>query len=184
VPDDPALIHEALKIALRDYDMILTTGGVSVGEYDYVKEILQKLNVQSHFWKVAIKPGKPFFFGSYGSKLVFGLPGNPVAVLLTFWLLIRPSIQQMMGSSPGELLKLRARLAKTIHKKPGRLEFVRAKLSKIEDELVVEPAAGQGSHMLGGLSMANSLIWFAQDADCLSAGDTVGVSLLHWELPA
>lgn len=185
--DESDSLREKLAQALQHADVIITSGGVSVGEYDLVKTVLAELGVVSRFWKVAIKPGKPVYFGtlplSPGSpqeKLVFGLPGNPVAVLLTFHLLVRPALLKQMGVSHHSLATFQATLTQAIRKKPGRLEFVRGVLSNNDGALAVIPTLGQGSHMLGGLSRANCLITFPMDASQLDAGQSVDVELLEW----
>lgn len=181
VADSLPATKEALANALAQADILITSGGVSVGEFDWVKEAAESLGVQTHFWKVAIKPGKPVFFGSQGQKLIFGLPGNPVAVLLTFYLFVQPALQKMQGlegGGPKQLLK--ARLLKDLSKKPERLDFVRGKLGRDAEGLTVMPSVGQGSHMLGGLAQADCLLPFAQEASALSAGTWVDVIPLKW----
>lgn len=184
--DDKESLRQELSNALENADIVITTGGVSVGECDYVKEILIDLHVESHFWKVAIKPGKPVYFGSLSNsqtpfkKLVFGLPGNPVAMLLTFQLLAKPALLKMMGVEESDSFKIVACLTHDLRKKPGRLEFVRGIVSSQNGKLSVKPAIGQGSHMLGGLSQANCLIQFPAEESHLPAGEKVEVELLNW----
>lgn len=171
--------------ALEQADVLITSGGVSVGEFDWVKEAAQSLGVEKHFWKVAIKPGKPVFFGSQANsqtkKLIFGLPGNPVAVMLTFYLLVKPALLQMQGlqvQSPTATLE--ARLLSDLRKRPERLDFIRGQLGRDENGLTVMPTTGQGSHMLSGLVQADCLLPFALEASELASGRQVEVLPLSW----
>lgn len=188
VGDNPEEITGMLKSLLDETDMVITTGGVSVGEFDWVKPVMTDIGIQAHFWGVAIKPGKPVFFGTYCAgelepeKPVFGLPGNPVAVLLTFYLLVKPALLKMMGLHDIPLLKFKARLMQDIRKKPGRTEYVRGLLIPDADGMwTAQPVLGQGSHMLSGLAKANGLIIFPLEADYLEAGTIVDVHVLNWQ---
>jgi molybdopterin molybdotransferase len=185
VNDSLAETQDALNHALTEADIVITSGGVSVGEFDWVKKAAESLGVQSHFWKVAIKPGKPIYFGSRDQTLLFGLPGNPVAVLVTFYLFVLPALKKMQGLEPennrsSRLLK--ARLLKDLSKRPERLDFVRGQLSQDESGFTVMPTTGQGSHMLGGLAMADCLLPFALEDSDLKAGTWVDVIPLNWSL--
>ncbi len=181
VKDEKQSIRKAISNAIKLSDIIISVGGVSVGEYDFVKEILINLGVKEIYWKVAIKPGKPNFFGVLGKKLIFGLPGNPVAALLSFYKLVTPAINKLMGMNNSSALELQAVLTKDIKKKSGRLEFVRGILSTDEnDELFVTPTKGQDSHMLGGLARANCLIHFPKEGTIVLKGSIVKVELLRW----
>jgi molybdopterin molybdotransferase len=157
---------------------------VSVGEFDWVKDAAKRLKIQPHFWKVAIKPGKPVFFGTRDNgqrrQLVFGLPGNPVAVLLTFYLFVRPALQAMQGLAPAPALLPKARLVSGLRKKPGRLDFVRAKLGRDEVGMTALPASRQGSHMLGGLAVADCLVPFAREESAMPEGSWTEVIPLDW----
>ncbi|MHB9132455.1 MAG: molybdopterin molybdotransferase MoeA [Armatimonadota bacterium] len=182
--DDPALLREQLSNALANADVVITVGGVSVGDYDFVKEVCEELGVVTQCWKVAIKPGKPFYFGTRananGEKLVCGLPGNPVSALVTFHELVKPALLRMMGAAEVCPPMLIATLTKSLRKKAGRMEFVRGFASARDGQLVVEPTVGQDSHMLGGMAKANCLIHFPQEANALAVGDTVDIELLGW----
>jgi molybdopterin molybdotransferase len=175
----------AMAGALEVSDIVISTGGVSVGEFDLVKDIAGSLDIETLFWKVAIKPGKPVFFGikrepATRQKLIFGLPGNPVAVLVTFHLFIRPLLLQMTGRKGKSASFQKACLSADLRKKPGRLDFVRGKLDVGGDQLAVTPCKGQGSHMLGGLAQADCLILFPQEASFLAAETIVDIIPLHW----
>jgi molybdopterin molybdotransferase len=183
VGDNAKRIEQTLRRGFANADVVISSGGVSVGSSDFVRDVLGKLKVRRIFWKIAIKPGKPIYFGKRGKTLVFSLPGNPVAAQLGFQLFIKPALLRMMGSKAVEPLVLTSCLTHELKKKPGRMEFVRGILThSAEGELKVRPAQGQDSHMMGGLATANCLIHFAKDADRLSAGSDVTVTLLHWSV--
>jgi molybdopterin molybdotransferase len=176
------------KRALAFADIIVSTGGVSVGDYDFVKEALEQLAVQTFIWRIAIKPGKPVYFGVFTEpssgrrRYVFGLPGNPVSALVTFHTLVVPAIRKLMGDVAfADQLMLPARLGAALRKKAGRLEFVRGRVYTASDgTLAVDPTVGQDSHMLTGLANANALIVFPLERETLSAGEIVQVRLLNW----
>ncbi|HEY9790941.1 MAG TPA: gephyrin-like molybdotransferase Glp [Candidatus Obscuribacterales bacterium] len=177
------VFHRALGFA----DVIVSTGGVSVGDYDFVKAALESLHVETHIWKIAMKPGKPVYFGVYTTprnkrkRYVFGLPGNPVSALVTFRTLVVPAVAKLMGVRDcADELIVRAELTSELRKKAGRLEFVRGRLKHEAGKLYVQPTVGQDSHMLGGLATANALITFPLEAEKLPAGQSVEVRLLNW----
>jgi len=181
VPDKETAIRQALVKALASADAVITVGGISVGEYDLVKKALAGLKVKTIFWTVAMKPGKPNYFGTRGRKLVFGVPGNPVAALVSFHLLVRPALMKMMGFGEKSLTTVKAKLQSSLTKAAGRLEFVRGVLSMDETgELAVMPLRRRDSHMLGGLVGANSLIHFPKNDRYLPEGINVDVSFLNW----
>jgi len=179
--DTPDAIRAQIAAALEWADAVITVGGVSVGDYDFVKEAAGSLDIQAHCWKVAIKPGKPFFFGTREKQLVFGLPGNPVSALLTFYKLVRPALLRLMGMAEVEPLSLTATLTAALKKKAGRLEFVRGVASLRDGQLVVTPTTGQDSHMLGGFAQANCLIRFPKPAESCAAGKEITIELLDWD---
>lgn len=178
--DTPEAIRAALETALAWADVVITIGGVSVGDYDFVKDAGAALDIQALCWQVAIKPGKPFFFGVHGARLVCGLPGNPVSALLTFQILVRPALLRLMGAADVAPRLLAARLAAPLKKKAGRLEFVRGVAEARDGALVVTPTVGQDSHMLGGFARANCLIRFPAPATACAAGEVVEIELLDW----
>jgi molybdopterin molybdotransferase len=194
--DRPALLKRHLADAMAQSDVLLTVGGISVGDYDHVRAVLGELGVREVFWRVAIKPGKPAYFGVWErnaplkstrsrrhrpqSCLVFGLPGNPVSALVCFHQLVRPALLRMMGMSTVEPPTIMARLVGDRRKEPGRLEWVRGRISTHDGEPVVEPTPGQDSHMLGGLAQANCLIRFPQSDSHLADGERVAVEPLSW----
>ncbi|MBK9141049.1 MAG: molybdopterin molybdotransferase MoeA [Candidatus Melainabacteria bacterium] len=176
---------EAFESALRDSDLVISAGGVSVGDRDFVKATLEdKLGVRTIFWRVAVKPGKPVYFGcrekDRNMKLVFGLPGNPVSVLLTFHLFVKPALLTLQGGANKARI-LTARLAEQVRKKPGRLDFVRGKMtSSPEGTLQAIPTRGQDSHMLSGLAAAECLLHCRQEDTLLAEGDLIDIEILDW----
>lgn len=184
--DDADSTRNAIKHGLKESDVLITAGGVSVGDYDIVKDILEECGVRGLFWRIAIKPGKPVYFGTLDAKkgsrrkLVFGLPGNPVSALVTFHQLVRPALLKMMGASTVTIPCVPGKLTKTLSKKAGRVEFVRAVMSLDGDQTMIHPTVGQDSHMLGGLSLANCLVRFEREAEVIEEGDRVFAELLSW----
>jgi molybdopterin molybdotransferase len=179
--DSAPRIKAALERALGAADVVVSAGGVSVGDHDLVRDVCRSVGIRQVFWRVAIKPGKPNFFGTKGKQLFFGVPGNPVAALLSFHLLVRPALFGMMGTTSAPPLSLTARMEVRSTKKAGRAEFLRATLRADEQgELLARPLRGQDSHMLGGLAMADCLIHFPAGASELRAGAKVAVTLLRW----
>lgn len=175
--DDPEASAQVLNEALEQCDLLITTGGVSVGDRDVVRQTLHSLGVQEIFWKVAIKPGKPVFMGRMGRKVVFGLPGNPLSVLATFHLLVQPWIRASMGFSSPSPRRHKAKLASALTHKPGRNEFVPGSTTLVGGDLWVSPIPGQGSHMLSGMATANALIDVPTELEFLDEGQLV------WVLP-
>lgn len=181
VGDDPKEIAEAIEEGLR-YDILLTTGGVSAGRYDYVQHVFPELGVTPLFHKVAVKPGKPILFGirhdPTGSCAVFGLPGNPVSTMVTFAQFVRPAIGLLLGEDAAPV-RLRARLLDPIAKKEGFRHFVRGRLGRDEKgEAVVSTTGTQSSGAISSMSRANGLIILDEESRGLDAGAMVEVELL------
>jgi molybdopterin molybdotransferase len=175
IPDRPEAILEAFTDARDTADMILTTGGVSVGDADYVKQTLEQLG-RIHFWKIAMKPGRPLAFGRLGGALFFGLPGNPVSTMATFILFVRPSLQRLMGMEPRPPLTMRARCLNRLRKVPGRTDYQRGILSLDEDgQPVVSTTGLQGSHVLSSMSRANAFIVIPRESGDVEEGAEVEV---------
>lgn len=178
IADDPELLEARFRQAAQAYDAIITTGGASVGDADYVKDILARCGSVT-FWKLAIKPGKPLAFGNIGQCLFFGLPGNPVAVMVTFQYLVAPALRQLSGLPDRPALTLKASCASTLKKAPGRLEFQRGILSQDADGgLTVCSSGAQGSNILSTLSHANCYIILPADSTGAAVGDQVTVGLI------
>lgn len=158
VRDDPAALRAAFREGLR-CDILLSTGGVSVGDFDFVKEVLEELGVVMDFWKVWMKPGKPLAFGSIGSRPIFGLPGNPVSCMVNFLQFVRPMIRKMMGDPNPFLPVLRARLEAPIKRRPDRPELLRVALRHDGEHLWARAVGGhQGSGNLAAMAEAQGLI--------------------------
>jgi len=181
VQDEPKAIENALANALASADVVITCGGVSVGEHDLIRATCERLGVQEMFWRVAMRPGKPFYFGmSPQGQPVFGLPGNPVSALVTFFVLVRPALRKMIGLENEESWQ-RARLAFPYRKQKGRAEFVRL-YEQDGPELTVIPVDKQGSHMLTGLADAQYLGYLHEDGERYEQDDFIEVKKLTWGL--
>jgi molybdopterin molybdotransferase len=177
--DEHRATRRAFETAIKENDIIISLGGISVGAFDFVKDVAEQIGIETVFWRIAIKPGKPVYFGKKGKKRIFGLPGNPVSALVTYHQLVQPALRKMMGYPDKPAIQLKARLGARLRKKPGRQEFVRGILN-YDGIFRVTPAIGQDSHMLGGLMAANCLIDFPTAAETLSEHDSVSVDLLDW----
>lgn len=156
VADSHQATVDALRSAAEAADCIITTGGVSVGDEDHVRAAVEELG-QLELWKLAIKPGKPFSFGQVGGKPFFGLPGNPVAVFVTFTLLVRPALLRLMGASRWQAPRFPVRLGFAVDKAGSRQEYLRVRLVQTEAETRLEAFADQGSSLLSSLSWADGL---------------------------
>ena len=175
VPDNAEATRAALAGALSECDLIVTCGGVSVGQMDFVKSAFEDLGGQLQFWKVAIKPGRPFVFGRRGEKLLFGLPGNPVSAFVTFLVLARPALLRWQGAEEIGLPICRGLLAEPISNPDHRRHFIRISL---DSEGFVRLAGTQASHILSALAAANGLL-DVPPKTTWAAGTTVQV--LRWE---
>jgi molybdopterin molybdotransferase len=170
--DDPRTLIAALKRAGEQADIIVTSGGVSAGEADFLPNIVADIG-KVYFWKVRIKPGMPFLFGQIGKALLFALPGNPVSGIATFLTLVRPAIAAMTASRD-PWLSLSARLGAPLAKRHGRTEFLRASIACNENgQLVATPFTKQGSGMLRGAADADGLIVIPEETRALDIGDVV-----------
>ncbi len=177
IADDRDAVREAFLKADAECDFVVTSGGVSVGEADYTKEILGELG-EIEFWKLAIKPGKPFAFGKLPNSWFIGLPGNPVSATVTFHLLGAQAIRQHQGTGPRPLTPLTATTTTDLRKSPGRMDFQRGQWSATENGIKVSPSGrGQGSHILTSLADANCYIALEQDRGDVKAGETVTIWL-------
>ncbi|OGQ47953.1 MAG: hypothetical protein A3I09_01385 [Deltaproteobacteria bacterium RIFCSPLOWO2_02_FULL_47_10] len=178
IKDDEASIEATLEDALNNYDVIITVGGVSVGDYDYVKAALKKLGVEEVFHKVAIKPGKPLYFGTHsGCRYIFGLPGNPVSALITFDRFVRPAILKMMGHKQIYKERFSAVAVETLKGSHGKVDFLRGICRKEGGRFLVRSAGSQGSAMLKALAEANCIIVVPEDKDKIEAGSPAEVEL-------
>ena len=175
IPDQRLRIEAAFQDAVQAADVVITSGGVSVGEADYVKETLDRLgNVD--FWKIAMKPGKPLAFGKVQQALFFGLPGNPVSVMATFYQFVQPALRHLMGEPAAATLTIKVPCAQALKKKPGRTDFQRGLLVRnAGGELVVDSTGLQGSHVLSSMSRANCFIVLPAECGDVPAGTLVEV---------
>jgi len=173
IRDDKASLKEALLDAASRTDAIITSGGVSVGEADYIKQLLTEIG-EVVFWKIAMKPGKPLAYGKIGTCHFFGLPGNPVAVMVTFQQFVRDALRILMGQQPRLTIEFQATCTSPIRKVPGRTEFQRGILSKDTDgSWTVRTTGAQCSGILSSMSKANSYIVLPASQGNVEAGSTV-----------
>ncbi len=182
VRDDHAALKDAVRSALQESDIVITSGGISEGDHDHVRSVMHALRVREQFWRVAMKPGKPVYFGTRGKQLLFGLPGNPVSALLATYLFVRPAIAIMRGLPLPPLRSIAARLGITLKKKPGREEFIRVVVHADGGDATALLAVGQGSHMMGGLACSDGVIRFAATGSVMMEGTHVNVERIEWSL--
>ncbi|MEZ0367916.1 MAG: gephyrin-like molybdotransferase Glp, partial [Candidatus Sericytochromatia bacterium] len=166
LPDEPEAIRAALERAFAENDIVLTSGGVSVGDYDYVQQILLEMGLERIFWKVAIKPGKPVLFGTLAGKLLFGIPGNPASALTVFEVLVRPALRRLLGHKDLYRPQLTGILSTAVKAAPDRLQLLRM----IHRDGHFEPLKGQGSSNLLTVARANALLPVYRD---YAAGESV-----------
>ncbi|MEY4713476.1 MAG: putative molybdopterin biosynthesis protein moeA [Pseudomonadota bacterium] len=181
VRDDPVLLRKAFTQAAAQADAVITSGGVSVGEADFTKAMMKELGDVA-FWKIAMRPGRPMAVGRIPcgerAAVLFGLPGNPVAVMVTFLAFVRPALLRMMGARPQAQVLLRARSAEAIRKKPGRTEYQRGVVHRAPDgSLQVRTTGNQGSGVLRSMVQANGLVVLHHAQGNVTAGDEVDVML-------
>lgn len=175
VKDDPEMIATVIQKAAAEADMIISTAGASVGDADYIREILSRLG-QVAFWKVAVKPGRPLSFGKLGRSLFFGLPGNPVSVMATFQIFVKAAISKLAGESERFEPQLLLRTVSDLRKKPGRMEYQRGIMHVDESgETVVSSTGEQGSGILSSMSRANCFIVLPDDSKGAKVGEQVAV---------
>ncbi|MGR9012077.1 MAG: molybdopterin molybdotransferase MoeA [Gammaproteobacteria bacterium] len=175
IPDNKQRLEDSFIAASENHDVIITTGGASVGEADYVKEILQSCG-EVNFWKIAIKPGKPLAFGKIGQCHFFGLPGNPVAVVVTFQQIVAPALRQLSGAPFAKPLRFIATCTSALKKAPGRQEYQRGILSQDDcGEFFVSSVGRQGSNILSTMSQSGCYIVLPKECDGVKAGDRVTV---------
>ncbi len=179
VRDDPAQLEAAFRKAAQQADAVITTGGVSVGEADFVKQLMAKLG-EVLFWKIAMRPGRPMAFGKIGNAYLFGLPGNPVAVMVTFYELVRDALLHLSGRTDDfSLPLLKATAAEALRKVPGRTEFQRGVVYYEDTEWKVRTTGQQGSGVLRSMSEANCFIVLEHERGAVKAGEQVAVQLFE-----
>jgi molybdopterin molybdotransferase len=180
VKDDIVETADKLKEAMKS-DIIITSGGVSMGKYDFIPEVMKNLGVDIKIQKVLMKPGKPVVFGHIGKKLFFGLPGNPVSVMVSFMEFVRPALLKMSGAEKLEKPVMAAKLIEEIKKKPGRKYFIRGKYSRVKNEILVKLTGAQGSGILSSMSEANCLIILPEETGNIKPGEIVDIQLIDHE---
>ena len=177
VPDDPQRLRAAFEEAAMRADAIITSGGVSVGEADHTKALMRELG-DVDFWRIAMRPGRPMAVGRMGQTLMFGLPGNPVAVMVTFLAFVRPALWRMMGCTDAPPLLVRAQSQQAMRKKAGRTEYQRGVVSRSDNgTLQVSTTGNQGSGVLSSMVQGNALIVLHHDQGHVAEGDPVDVML-------
>ncbi len=173
-------IKERIQAGLDTSDVLLITGGISVGDYDFVQEAVLSLHVKKIFWRVAVKPGKPTFFGIKGKKLIFGLPGNPASVLVTYLEYVRPAVLKMMGHHRVNLKEVEAVLEEELKKKPDRANFLRGIFREQNGRFYVRTTGSQNSYMLESFARANCLIFLKKGKDIFHSGEKIKIQILPW----
>lgn len=171
VADDEESHRQVMERALLGFDMLVTTGGASVGPHDLVRRVQAELRVEEVFWGLAIKPGKPAAFGVRRDHLVFNLPGNPVSALVCFEVLVRPAVNALLGIPDPLPAYGRGRLATAVARNAGRDEFVRARVERAGDEVRLHPVTGQESHMIVSAARADAVVLVPRGVGELAAGD-------------
>lgn len=175
IPDQRERVEDAFQRAIAGADVLVTTGGVSVGEADFVKETLEKLG-QVGFWKIAMKPGRPLAFGRINDCQFFGLPGNPVSAMVTFYQFVQPALLRMMGIDDVTPKYLYLSSETALKKRAGRLEFQRGVISSTDNgEMVVRSTGAQGSGILSSMGEANCFIELPLETEKIEAGELVKV---------
>ncbi len=180
VRDDPAAIEAALIEAAAQADLILSSGGVSVGDADFIRGLMNKLG-EVAFWKIAMKPGRPLAFGKVRDTWLFGLPGNPVAVMVSFYQFVRPAVLRMMGEPPEQtvLPTLRVPCGEPLKKGRGRTEFQRGTLYQVQGVWHVKATGAQGSGILRSMAEANCFIVLEPECTSVAIGEMVSVQLME-----
>ena len=175
VPDNPEQLQATFERASSNADLVITSAGASVGDADYVHHILKKIG-EVGFWKIAMKPGRPLSVGKIGSSIFFGLPGNPVSVMVTFYQFVLPALRKLSGEANISSFRCSARAINRLKKRPGRTEFQRGILTLDDDGmLVVENTGEQGSGILTSMNNANCFVILPADSAGVNIGDTVTV---------
>ena len=176
-PDDPLHIEERMRAGLEDADLLIVSGGVSVGEHDHVRSVIERLGTLD-FWRIAVQPGKPLAFGRIFERPVIGLPGNPVSALVTFELFARPMLRAMLGLSGDGRLRVSARIDEALGKDPPRRAYLRVRVERDEDGYRAVPAGGQGSSQMLPLASANALLVVPEGIAATESGATYEAILL------
>jgi len=175
IRDNRKSLQDAFQQAAVQTDVLITSGGVSVGEADYVKEILESVGTVN-FWKVAMKPGRPLAFGKISDTIFFGLPGNPVSVMVTFYQFVQPALRYLMGAREIAPATFKAICKSRLKKRPGRVEYQRGILGKDEaGQVIVHKTGAQGSGILRSMAQANCFIILPMESGSIEPGTWVEV---------
>ncbi len=182
VPDAPEATEQAIREAAAQADIVLISGGVSVGPHDHVKEAAESLGFKRRFWKVAQKPGKPLYFASDQNTMLFGLPGNPVSTVMSTLVYVHPVLNYLRGSPAAELPSVRVPLSEPLTGlRASRSRFLLVRLEHRDDgSLTLSPAARQRSHMLSGVTTGDGFLIVPPEEDTIKAGTVVTVYLFPW----
>ena len=176
--DNTDSLKEILSEALITSNVIVSSGGVSMGKHDYVREVFLELGVEEHFWKVAQKPGRPLFFGESKGTLIFGLPGNPVSSFICFMEYVWPTCERMMGLTPGK--KVTARLLEPFPRESEKRRYLLGKLEMDGLEIVAKPSGKHGSHMFTSAVGSNAILEAPKGEKVLNTGEEITAKLLPW----
>ena len=176
-PDDPLRIEERIRAGLEDADLLIASGGVSVGEHDHVRSVIERLGTLD-FWRIAVQPGKPLAFGRIFERPVIGLPGNPVSALVTFELFARPMLRAMLGLAGDGRLRVRARVDEALGKDAPRRAYLRVRVERDEGGYRAVSAGGQGSSQMLPLAFANALLVVPEGPPATEPGATYEAILL------
>ncbi|MGB3682546.1 MAG: gephyrin-like molybdotransferase Glp [Rubrobacteraceae bacterium] len=179
--DDPDALRKSIEEALEDADVVVTSGGVSVGEKDLVKGTMSDLGVEQIFWGVKFKPGKPLFFGVRNGAGVFGLPGNPVSAMVCFDLFVRPALMQMMGREDKKRPRIQVYFDEDVHNRFGRLHAMRVSLQSTEKGWRAESVGAQGSGLVSSLTKADALALIGPESE-VRAGEAIEAIVLRDEV--
>jgi len=177
--DEKDSLRQFLSRALAASHMVISSGGVSMGRYDYVRDVFMELGIEEHFWKVAQKPGKPLFFGTGQDTLIFGLPGNPVSSYIGFIEWVWPALENLMGKKSSKIFS--GTLTKSFPRESVKKRFLFGNAWIENGELVCCPASKVGSHMLTSALGANCILSAEPGDGILNVGDKVLVNILPWE---
>ncbi|RMD60025.1 MAG: molybdopterin molybdenumtransferase MoeA [Nitrospirae bacterium] len=178
--DEVEDVKDKLYRALKSADIVLTSGGVSVGDYDIVQDVFRDVGVSILFWKIKMKPGKPVVFGVYQDKLVFGVPGNPVSSMIVFHELIRPALKKMLSGGLTKLPEIEAVLEEDIYGDGDRLTFVRLLIKRDEEGFKAISAGKQDSAVVSSMSLANALTYVPIGRKVIKKGEKIKVEILDW----
>ncbi|MEM7254232.1 MAG: molybdopterin-binding protein, partial [Pseudomonadota bacterium] len=179
IRDSREEVERAFDAAAACADVVITSGGVSVGDADFVKETLERRG-EVNFWKIAMKPGRPLAFGSLGDAIFFGLPGNPVSVMVTYYQFVQSALKAMMGERVPPPLRLRARSLDRMKKRSGRMEFQRGVVRRGADgELEVSTTGAQGSGILTSMHHANCFVILPTESEGVGMGELVEIEPFH-----